>query len=115
MPNATEMIKLMLDEEHAYRLLSAVAHGHIWAIRQLGFAQAGATFVGPDGVSMTPMLKHSGTLEGYTYLAVRAAKSFARPLWNQCQYFGWDEARLKALLDSVYDEFRGSVNIRFWR
>ena len=33
MPSATEVIKLMLDEEVMYRILSAVAHGHNWAIR----------------------------------------------------------------------------------
>ena len=36
MPSATEVVKLMLDEEEMYRLLSAVTHGHGWAIRGLG-------------------------------------------------------------------------------
>ena len=38
MPSATEVVKLMLDEEEMYRLLSAVTHGHDWAIRGLGFS-----------------------------------------------------------------------------
>jgi hypothetical protein len=37
MPSATEMIKTMLDEELAYRLLSTVAYRHFWAINRLGF------------------------------------------------------------------------------
>ena len=32
MPSATGVIKLMLDEEFMYRLLSAVTHGHNWAL-----------------------------------------------------------------------------------
>ena len=38
MPSATDVIKQMLDEEEMYRLLSAVTHGHNWAIRGLVFS-----------------------------------------------------------------------------
>ena len=38
MPSATEVIKLMLAHGGYYRILSAVSHGHNWAIRSLGFA-----------------------------------------------------------------------------
>lgn len=44
MPSATEMIKRMLDEEVAYRLLSAVAHGHNWAIQQWDSSRAKQQF-----------------------------------------------------------------------
>lgn len=33
MPSATEVIEAMLNDGLAYRMLSAVAHGHSWAIR----------------------------------------------------------------------------------
>jgi hypothetical protein len=61
------------------------------------------------------MTKHSGTVEGYGFLAVRAAKSLGLPLWNRCLYFGWDRDRLANLLKSVYDEFKATAAIRFWR
>src|SRR5581483_5637345 len=39
-PSATEIIDLMLKDGKQYRLFSAVAHGHMWAIYQLGFMQS---------------------------------------------------------------------------
>jgi hypothetical protein len=115
MLGATDIIKTVLDEEVAYRLLSAVAHGHGWALRDLGYKQAGAAYAGADGVVVTPIEKHSGTVHGYSFLAARAATSLACPLWNQCLYFGWDRAALEALLESVYDELQGPAANRFWR
>jgi hypothetical protein len=114
MPSATEMIRRILDEEVAYRLLSAVAHGHVWAIQQLGFRQAASAVPSLHGVTLTAFEKHSGTLEGCCFLATRVAKSFALPLWNQCRYFGWDSSRLSALLASVHDEVQAATGIRFW-
>jgi hypothetical protein len=113
MPSATDIIKLMLEEERAYRLLSAVAHGHVWAIQQLGFRKGDTNVT--DGVSLISLSKHSGTVEGFGYLAIRAAKALGLPIWNQCRYFGWDEARFTNLLESVYDEFKGTTAIRYWR
>jgi len=115
MPNATEMIQLMLQEGIAYRLMSAVAHGHTWALQQVGFKAAGPTVFGQNGVVVTPYEKHSGTVQGYAFLATRAAKCFAVPLWNHCRYFGWNDIKLKETFESVYDEFQGSISIRFWR
>jgi hypothetical protein len=114
MPSATDSIKNVLDEDRAYRLLSAVAHGHQWAIRQLGF-KMGDTTVSPEGVTLTAITKHYGTVEGYGYLGVRALKSLALPLWNQSLYFGWDKTRLTAILESVYDQIKTTPAVRFWR
>ncbi len=115
MPSATEIIKVMLYEEQAYRLLSAVAHGHYWAIQQLSFRQVPDTRPQAGGVATTPFKKHGGTVEGYAYLATRVAKAFGLPIWNQCLYFGWDKERLTAILESAYDRFKGKDAIRFWK
>jgi hypothetical protein len=37
MPTVTEIIRDAFDEEVTYRVLSAIAHGHPWALAQLGF------------------------------------------------------------------------------
>jgi hypothetical protein len=37
MPSITDIIKVTLAEEATYRLMSAMAHGHMWAYRHLGF------------------------------------------------------------------------------
>lgn len=117
MPAATEIIKLVLDEERAFRLLSAMAHGHVWAIQQLGFKpatiQPAQTMM--RGVETTAFEKHSGNILGYAFLALRATKSLALPLWNQCLYFGWPKAPLVALLESVYDQMLTEPAVRFWR
>jgi hypothetical protein len=103
----------MLDEELAYRMLSAVAHGHFWAIQQLSFKKGQPTV--SDGVAVVELMKSSGTVEGYAFLGVRAIKSLALPLWNQCLYYGWDESRLIAILESVYDQIKATAAVRFWR
>lgn len=116
MPSATDMIKAILDEEVAYRLLSAVAHAHVWAIQRLGFKAAAIQPAQPaDGVQLTAMEKSSGSVEGYNFLVQRAAKSLALPLWNQCLYFGWQKDRLAGLLESVYDQMQALAAVRFWR
>ncbi len=114
-PKATEMIAAVLDEEPAYRLLSAMAHGHTWAIQQLGFRVAAVQPSPPaDGVVVTAMEKSAGTLHGYAYLVLRAAKALGFPVWNQARYFGWDVPRLTTILEDAYDDFKAKPNVRFW-
>ena len=98
MSGATDIIKTVLDEEMAYRLLSAVAHHHNWAILQLGFKRSSAQLPQtPDGVNTTALEKSAGSVQGYMFLTVRAAKALAVPLWNKCLFFGWDKDRLARL------------------
>jgi hypothetical protein len=116
MPSATEVIKSMLDEEAMYRLLSAVAHGHQWAILGLGFEpttdQAGGQHIG--GVNVSNFQK-TANLNGLAYLGMSAAKAFTRPLWNQCHYAGWDEARLTGILEGTFDKLQAKPTVRFWK
>ena len=116
MPGTTEVIKEMLDEEAMYRLLSAVAHGHSWAIIQLGFKpiadEAGGLQIG--GVKARGLEKNA-FVDGIAYLGLLAAKVLARPLWYRCRYFGWDEARLIGLLEGVFDRLQAKPEVRFWR
>jgi hypothetical protein len=116
MPGATDIIKIVLDEDSAYRLLSSVAHAHNWALLQLGFKRLSAPqFQTAGGVNTTAIEKSAGTVEGYQFLAVLAAKSLALPLWYQCLYDGWNKVRLVTVLDSVYDQMNASPAARFWR
>ena len=115
MPSTTEMIKMMLDEEEAYRMLSAVAHGHTWAIRQLGFKAVGdSTGLSIGGVSVKRYEK-SANLRGFAFLGIRTAKAFAAPLWNVCRYFGWDALRFEELFEDVFDKLQAKPETRFWR
>lgn len=116
MPSATEVIKLALDEEAMYRLLSAVAHGHHWAISRLGFKLTAEPASGPRiGGVRVGVLEKAVSVDGMAYLGLGAAKALARPLWNQCRYFGWDEAWLARIFDHVFDQLRATPAVRFWR
>jgi hypothetical protein len=114
--SATEIIKLMLDEEVAYRVLSGVAHAHFWAMQPLGFTPAAVQPPQPqDGVKAVAMVKSAGTAHAHAYSVVRATKALAIPVWNQCLYFGWGCAQLVRLLESIYDEMGMQPALRFWR
>lgn len=114
MLSATDMIGLMLDEEGAYRILSAVAHGHHWAIIRLGFKQlVNQPDVNIGGVA-TKAFDKTDNLVGFAYLGIRAARAFGIPLWDMCRYFGWDEPRLLAILARAFDKLQTTSTVRFW-
>ena len=116
MPGATDILKTVLTEEMAYRLLSAVAHAHNWALLQLGFRRSSTQPpLTADGVSTTTLEKSAGSVQGYRFLALLAAKSFGLPLWYECLYLGWEKDRLTAILESVYDQMHTMPAVRFWR
>ena len=85
MPSATDVIKQMLDEEEIYRLLSAVTHGHNWAIRGLVFSPVLEGDLKPDvgGVSVT-MFKKAVGVDKLAVLGLIAAEAFAKPVWDKC-------------------------------
>jgi hypothetical protein len=111
--NATDMIEKMLGEGTTYKMLSAVAHGHIWAVRPLFFKLTGET-QGMDGVITRAMTK-TVDVKGIAFLGLQTAKALGKPLWHLCQYYGWDRARLETLLESVFDKLEASNHSRFWR
>ena len=115
MPSATEVVKLMLDEEEMYRLLSAVTHGHDWAIRGLGFSPVLEGDLRPavGGVPVT-MFKKAVDVDKLALLGLIAAEAFAKPVWDKCNYAGWDKERLIGVLDSTFDKLGASSGERFW-
>ncbi|MDB5308806.1 MAG: hypothetical protein JWO38_3008 [Gemmataceae bacterium] len=116
MPSATDIIKLMLNEEMAYRALSAVAHAHTWAMLPLGFKKnSGPQVQHPNGAKTTLMEKSAGSIQMHAFHAVRAAKALVLPVLNQSLYFGWDKDRLVSVLESVYDDIGMQPVTRFWR
>ena len=115
MPSATDVIKLMLDEESTYRLLSAVTHGHNWALMALGLTCAPEGDPSPDvgGVSVT-MFKKTVDVDKLALLGFIAAETFAKPVWDKCNYAGWDKERLIGVLDSTFDKLGLRASKRFW-
>jgi hypothetical protein len=114
MPGATKIIRDIHDEEGNYRLLSAVAHGHFWALKNLNFIPASAPDVTISGVDMHALQKHV-YVDAITVFGTSVMQCFARPLWNQCRYFGWNENGLEELFEKVADRMGLNNPLRFWR
>ena len=116
MPSATEIIKLMLVHGAYYRLLSATSHGHIWAIRSMGFALVDSPNLPTaiSGNSLTPHTKIANPL--YLYLlGLITVEAVSRPIWYRCLYGGWDKERLARTLDTVAHRVGFKPTHRFWR
>lgn len=107
MPPTTQLVREVLGEEATYRLLSAIAHAHPWALQQSSFRN-----VNSEG---DPIFKKNLEPIAVTFLSIKAADSFSKPVWYKCQLFGWDVKRLESIFSSVYDSL--GVNPaagRFW-
>jgi hypothetical protein len=109
MPPMTELIRSVLDEEVMYRLLSAVAHAHFWAIHQLSFQRVSP---GPAGFQA---MQKSPNPTGMMYLSLGALRAFSRAVWKMCLYCGWDRRLLDAVLTRAFDAIGATPHVRFWR
>ena len=116
MPTATHVIKCILDEEGMYRLSSAVIHGQSWATRTLSSRRVPKGDSKPTigGVPVVRFQKHVD-IDKLAPLGLTAAKAFAKPVWDNCNYAGWDKMRLIGVLDSTYDKLGLKLSERFWR
>lgn len=105
MPSITDIIAQALDEEASYRLLSAMAHAHPWALQQLSFRQIGSndTLLAEESIASGRIHLVEKNLEplAVAFLCNKAANAFARPILYETQLFGWDTARLRSILDSA--------------
>jgi hypothetical protein len=95
----TSIIASTFDEEITYRLMSAVAHGHLWAIHQVGFKLE-------DGENLI-LHKHLEPLMA-AFLCIKIANFLAKPVWLKCQLFGWDSDRLRSILASTFTDLGSS-------
>lgn len=112
-PPATELAEASLGEGGMYRLLSAVAHGHFWAIQQLSFELLPEDPVAAHAAgyrAMTKVLKPAGLI----YLSLGAATAFGRACWNLSRYSGWDRDKISTILATAFDTLQASEKARFW-
>lgn len=110
MPSVTEIIKISLNEEADYRMLSAIAHGHLWAIQQLSFSPV------KNEDDKTGTFEKNLEPDSASYLCLKAVRVFARPVWYKSQLFGFDSKRLAEIFDSAFDNLGvNEDNCRFWK
>jgi hypothetical protein len=107
MPSTTELIGSVLNEEKIYRVLSAVSHGHSWAIRQLCYIE-----VGSEG--RFRRFEKQVSIEGVTWQGLVAARSFGRALWHRCLYLGGNRKALAEVLETTLSAFHVGQDGRFW-
>ena len=100
MPTATSIVGETLNEEVTYRLLSAVTHGHHWAVHSLNFDILPADDPALDPSVIIPSglraLKKAAKPVCFEYLAHQAMKAFTTPVLCKTKLFGGDYARLVA-------------------
>jgi hypothetical protein len=113
LPSTTDMIALNLGKEKMYRLLSAVTHGHGWAISQLGFSPADPTLT--FGQSSFSTAEKAVNIPLIALLGLSVMNALARPLWNRCRYFGWNALEMEELFEQVADKLDKAGARRFWR
>jgi hypothetical protein len=117
MPSATKIIGDVLDEEETYRLLSAVAHGHFWALHGLGMRKVNSeSSASWDSIHANnkAVQKHLRP-EGVGYLCVMTASIFTKALWRAAYLFDWDVEPLKDILENNFDRLRFTAAVRHWR
>lgn len=116
MPDATRAVATILDEEATYRILSAVVHGHSWAIQQLGFDAEAAPAGRPAGSSIFPVrMQKTLKVEVVAWLGLTAARALCRPVWYVFNYEGWNTVELQKIFEDSFDRLRAVESIRFWR
>ena len=111
MPKSTDVIRIMLDMETTYRLLSAVAHGHYWAIIQLGYArpQPQQVVTNSAGVKMG-VIEKCLTIQAIGRLAEIAIAAFTCAVVAHFKYVGVDTTPVKALHDEALRRVAEAVN-----
>jgi hypothetical protein len=112
MPAITELIGATLDRESEYRLLSGVAHGHHWAIQQMGFKVIEVPSAQGD---FDKALEKHVDPKFVLFAASIAVTSFSKQIWSLWRLYGWNLEELEDLLNATFDRLHYSQRIRFWK
>ena len=119
MPAITEIVQQTLEEEDTYRILSAQAHAHPWALQQLSFRRVASEdeifSETRDEIVVIRAFEKYFSLESSIYLCHKAIICFAKPVWNKFLLFGWDQKNLQDIFDNSFDVFHVKGDQRFWR
>ena len=121
MPGVTELVKKILGEEEAYRILSAVSHGQAGTIRNLTYTPVPQTGrrvkIGGVPTVLFEKIIDPGRLAWLGWIGARA---FAMPVWYEFTYAGWDKDPLRELFEAAFDLLESNLlevgpTERFWR
>jgi len=106
MPSITHLVGSILGDEASYRLLSSLTHAHPWALQQTSFRV--------QSKNNHPYLERNLDINSVVYLCTIGIKSFSRSIWYVTLLFGWDEKKMKQLLQTVFDVIKIPNEERIW-
>ena len=93
MPSATELVRDCLKKEADYRILSAVAHAHLWALQQVSFR----VVRDQEGPHLEKKLEPTVIV----YLCMLAATSLVVPLRMMARQYGWKAPIVQRTIDRM--------------
>lgn len=97
MPSVTGLITSQLNLEAEYRLFSAIAHAHLWALQNLSFQKADL----PGKL----MLEKNLSVESIQYIGAILFRASSSPIIEKCKLFGWSFEGVKKKFDSTQKAF----------
>ena len=103
MPSVTDLISSQLNLEGEYRLFSAIAHAHLWALQALSFKKA--------DIPGKLLLEKNLSIEAIQYVGALVFRASSIPIIEKCKLFGWPHKGLKDRFISAQAEFLRTVNI----
>lgn len=106
MPSTTDLIGSVLNEESSYRLLSALAHAHPWALQQVSF-KVSQNEKGSFAEKDLDVIS-------VAFLCKLGALSFVRPVWYKTLLFGWNTAQMREVFQSGFADMPLAPEERFW-
>jgi len=111
--SATSVIGDELGEALEYRNLSAVAHGHSWAIHKLCYQRVDELEIAIGGNEAIAIIKTFNAMHAHN-IAATAFTSMSKPLWNMSLYSGWDQRNLKEIIERAANSLGVKQECRFW-
>lgn len=104
-PSMVDLIRRTLGEVQMYRLLSALAHGRIWAQVPLGFRRVENIKALTQHID--PVMAASVIIDAITW--------YSHAVWAYFDLAGWDLESLKSVLEQHFDRAHLVAETRFWR
>lgn len=107
MPSVTDIITTMLDKQTDYRLLSAMVHGHSWALQPLSFGKMGETQEIFDGVQ-GKLVEKNLDFSSIAFLSIEAVTSLSTFILMKFKLFGWDARLIALAVNKAIMQIKGS-------
>ena len=95
--------------------MSGVTYAHSWAIMGLGNMEVKDPNANAGATKLTRKYEKDVNMVARRFLGATTPSTFARPLWNESRYFGWNRRVSSGLIEEVCDKLKAPDSLRFWR